>query len=101
MEPIAIALIVSVIFNIYCANLVKTLQKDLDVIGSMNEEIKWVDDTSKLKSLGYVNVYTQYNGKHRISSVPQSKKYIQSSRKKHTVNIFNGTSEVFISKPEK
>lgn len=101
MEPIVIALIVSVMFNFYCFKEIKALTQDLNVIRSMNEEIKWVDDKSKLKSLGYINVYKQSNGKHRISSIPQTKQYTRTNRKRDAVNTFIGTSEVFISKPEK
>ena len=101
MEPIAIALLVSVAFNLYCFKEIKALTQDLNVIRSMNEEIKWVDDTSKLRSLGYVNVYKQPNGKHRISAVPQTKEYIIENRSRTPINKLIGTSEVFISKPEK
>lgn len=107
MEPIAIALVVSVMFNWWCFREAKTLQKDLHLVTEqntilqINKDVKEIKDTPKLKSLGFVNVYKQGNGKHRISSIPQTKQYIRSNRKIDSVNEYIGTSEVFISTPEK
>lgn len=109
MEPVAIALIVSVLFNLWCFNETKLLQTALknkterhnQEIECFKQELSAFTQKGNLKSLGYVNVYKQGNGKHRISCIPQSKHYIRSSRKRDAVNTFIGTSEVFISKPEK
>jgi hypothetical protein len=101
MEPIAIALIVSVLFNLYCFKEVKLLQTALrNKTERHNQEIGCYKQ-ELVKSLGYVNVYKQSNGKHRISSIPQTRQYIRSNRKMDSVNKFIGTAEVFISTPEK
>lgn len=109
MEPIQIALVVSLLFNMWCFNEIKLLQTALknkterhnQQIECFNQELSAFTQKGNVKSLGFVNVYKQGNGKHRISSIPQTKQYIRSNRKIYSVNEYIGTSEVFISKPEK
>ena len=109
MEPIQIALIVSVLFNLWCFKETKLLQQVIknrterhnQQIECFKQELSAFTQKGNVKSLGYVNVYKQANGKHRISSIPQTRQYIRSNRKIDSVNEFIGTSEVFISTPEK
>lgn len=109
MEPIAIALVVSVMFNLWCFKEAKLLQTALknkterhnQEIECFRQELSAFTQKGNVKSLGYVNVYKQGNGKHRISSIPQTKQYIRSNRKMYSVNEYIGTAEVFISTPEK
>lgn len=109
MEPIQVALVVSVIFNLWCFKEIKLLQQTIknkterhnQQIECYKQELSSFTPRSNVKSLGYVNVYKQSNSKHRISSIPQTKQYIRSNRKIDSVNKFIGTSEVFISTPEK
>lgn len=109
MEPIAVALIVSVFFNLWCFGEIKLLQTALRTktarhnqeIECFKQELSAFTQKGNVKSLGYINVYKQGNGKHRISSIPQTKQYIRANRKTDSVNEFIGTAEVFISKPEK
>lgn len=107
MEPIAIALIVSVLFNLYCFNEIKALNyemnhvKEQNYIHTINEDVSRLPKQPKIESLGFVNVYIKLNGNHIISSIPRSKWEIKRKRSQHPINTLLGTSEVFITKPEK
>jgi hypothetical protein len=109
MEPIAIALIVSVLFNWYCFKEIKSLNyelnhvKEQNIMYTINTDIISLPKQPKLKteSLGFVNVYIKPNGNYIISSIPRSKWEIKRKRSQHPINMLLGTSEVFITKPEK
>lgn len=102
MEPIAIALFVSVLFNLWCFNEIKIYMKDnKDLKSLLSTSVPKNPKQSKTESLGFVNVYLKPNGNHIISSIPRSKWEIKRKRSQHPINMLLGTSEVFITKPEK
>jgi hypothetical protein len=102
MEPIAIALVISVLFNLYCFNKIKTYIKETkDLEDKLSNSVPCDYKQPKVESLGFVNVYIKPNGNHIISSIPRSKWEIKRKRSQHPINMLLGTSEVFITKPEK
>ena len=109
MEPIQIALIVSVLFNLWCFKEIKLLQRVIknkterhnQQIECYKQELSSFISKGNVKSLGYVNVYEQPNGRTRITPLPKDKLTTKQYRCKNPINKLLGTSEVFISKPEK
>lgn len=107
MEPIVIALVVSVLFNLYCFKEIKALNyelnyvKEQNIMYTINEDVSRLPKQPKIESLGYVNVYIKPNGNHIISAIPHSKYEAKRKRAKYPINTLLGTSEVFITKPEK
>lgn len=107
MEPIAIALIVSVMFNLWCFKEIKTLTKDLYLVTEQNtilqisKDVNQIKNIPKLESLGYVNVYKKTNGNHILAAISRSKQETINNRYVYSKNTLLGTSEVFISTPEK
>lgn len=108
MEPIVIALIVSVLFNLWCFNEIKLLQTALknkterhnQEIECFKQELSAFTQKGNVKSLGYINVYKKPNGNHILTAIPRGKKETINNRCAYPKNTLLGTSEVFISKPE-
>jgi len=107
MEPIAIALVVSVLFNLYCFKEIKALNyelnhvKEQNRIYTINEDINRLFKQAKPKSLGFVYAYEYPNQKYMVSNFPQTKKVINKHKSTFGNDGFIGIAEVILVKPEK